>query len=191
LKKIGRNILLLTLFIISVSYARIYFKLGYGSLGYRLGIESPFGNIFYPKYLFLYGQTKDKEYKGSFTYILNGTSNQTQNLNYKYTKSYINLGISIPTKLWDLYLSPFIIARYAHITLENSTKILYKTGNWKVGGGIGLTLYLRPTHYLLILPQAYLYYLPEKNFYYKDRKFLTLGSSSIQKGFALDIDLSF
>ncbi len=173
-----KKFFLLILLTLSFNFvqAQGFFKLGYGTHGYRLGFEVRSG---YPvAYVTLFAENKYKE--GDYT---------SENTTYSYSLSnfYLNLGLSFYTKLRSFYFQPFIKIRRSEFKIENNNT----TVDWAIGGGLNFLYYAYLFRGIAIVPQAYIFYMPEKTFYYKNEKIVTTGKNALQVGLALDLDIGF
>jgi len=171
---------LLFLLLLNFSFAQNFFKIGYGTNGYRLGLDfKSNANLF--SYTSLIVENKYED--GNPT--ING-------LNYSYVLNalYLNLGLMFSTKLKNFYITPFAKVRRTYFKIENST-YTNTTSDWSFGGGISFGYFAYITSGFAIVPQAYIYYMPQKTYYFKNEKITDIGKDGLQLGFALDLNIGF
>jgi len=173
-------LLSLLLFLVNFSFAQNFLKIGYGSNGYRLGLD-----LQTDSYLFSYiSLIAENKYEDG-----NSTIN-SENYSYTLNALYFNLGLMLKTKIKNLYINPFAKLRRAYFKIENSTYEGTKS-TWKVGGGLNLAYYACIIPGFILIPQAYIYYMPKETFYFKNKKITEIGKNAFQVGLALDLNIGF
>jgi len=193
--KMIKILLFLLLFLLNFSFAQNFLKVGYGTHGYRLGLDLKVNsNLISYISLFMENEYEDGDISATGTTIVNRvTVNGTaSNIKYSYALNniYLNLGLTFSTQLENFYITPFVKIRRTYFRIENAT-FRFTDSTWKIGGGINFAYVAYITSIFAIVPQVYIYYVPRTAYYFENKKLAETGKSTIQIGLALDLNMAF
>ena len=190
-----KKIFLFLFFLLNFTFAQNFFKIGYGTNGYRLGLDLK-ANSYFVSYISLFAENEYED--GDFIInriavnasAINGTT--VNNIRYSYVLNniYLNLGLMFYTKIKNLYITPFVKIRRTYFKIENAT---FSSSNleWDVGGGINFVYFAYIAPGFVIVPQVYVYYIPQETYYFNGQKITETGKETVQLGAALDLNIGF
>ena len=188
--------LFLLLFLLNFGFAQNFFKVGYGTHGYRLGLDLKINsNLISYISLFAENEYEDGDISASETVTMNGTvvnGTTISSIKYSYILNniYLNLGLMFNTRLKNFYITPFVKIRRTYFKIENAT---FSSSNleWDVGGGINFVYFAYIAPGFVIAPQVYVYYIPQETYYFNGQKITETGKETVQLGAALDLNIGF